>query len=91
VSQVGMMIVHRIGDGQDRKMIEKAAAEMDLSSLQFLPGLRQGEAVVMGVNLPVPVSIMMNATTRPPLSDGPDYRRGWGGSSKVAFADPSPM
>jgi hypothetical protein len=78
LSQVGMMIIHRIADGQDRQMVAAAAAEMDVSSLQLLPGLRQGEAVVMGVDLPVPVAVRMQRPDCPPRSDGPNYSSGWG-------------
>lgn len=72
-SQVGMTIVHRLADGRDRQRIEQAAAELDQSATRLLPGLVPGEAVLMGVDFPVPVSVRINRPLRPPESDGPNY------------------
>lgn len=74
LSQVGMTIVHRLADGRDRQKIEQAAAELDHSATRLLPGLVPGEAILMGVDFPVPVSVRVNRPTRPPASDGPRYQ-----------------
>ena len=73
LSQVGMTIVHRLADGRDRQRIEQAAAEIDQSATKLLPGLVPGEAILMGVEFPVPVSIRVQKPIAPPASDGPDY------------------
>lgn len=73
LSQVGMTIVHRIADGRDRQKIEQAAAEIDHSATRLLPGLVPGEAILMGVDFPVPVSVRMRRPVNPPASDGPDF------------------
>lgn len=73
LSQVGMTIVHRLADGRDRQRIEQAAAEQDQSAMRLLPGLVPGEAVLMGVDFPVPMSVQLRRPTSPPASDGPDY------------------
>jgi DNA helicase HerA-like ATPase len=78
LSQVGMTIVHRLADGRDRQRVEQAAAELDHSATKLLPGLVPGEAILMGVDFPVPVSIRMQKPVSPPASDGPDYGR-WTG------------
>lgn len=75
LSQVGMTIVHRLADGRDRQRVEQAAAELDHSATKLLPGLVPGEAILMGVDFPVPVSIKMQKPVSPPASDGPDYGR----------------
>lgn len=72
-SQVGMTIVHRLADGRDRQRIEQAAAELDHSATQLLPGLVPGEAVLMGVDFPVPVSVRIHRPLHPPESEGPRY------------------
>lgn len=72
-SQVGMTIVHRLADGRDRQRIEQAAAEIDHSATRLLPGLVPGEAILMGVDFPVPVSVRVQRPVHPPASDGPNY------------------
>ena len=73
LSQIGMTIVHRLADGRDRERIEQAAAELDFSATRLLPGLVPGEAILMGVDFPVPVSVQMRRPVHPPESDGPNY------------------
>jgi uncharacterized protein len=80
LSQVGMTIVHRLADGRDRQRVEQAAAELDHSATRLLPGLVPGEAILMGVDFPVPVSVRMSAPIAPPASDGPRYSN-WGGTT----------
>lgn len=77
LSQVGMTIVHRLADGRDRQRVEQAAAEHDLSATRLLPGLVPGEAILMGVDFPVPVSVRMQRPVNPPQSEGPNYGN-WG-------------
>lgn len=73
LSQVGMTIVHRLSDGRDRQRVEQAAAELDQSATKLLPGLVPGEAILMGVDFPVPVSVRIQQPASPPASDGPSY------------------
>ena len=77
LSQVGMLIAHRLADGRDRQRVEQAAAELDLSAMRLLPGLVPGEAIFMGVDFPVPVSVRVRKPPHPPESDGPQYLTGW--------------
>lgn len=77
LSQVGMTIVHRLADGRDRQRVEQAAAELDHSATRLLPGLVPGEAILMGVDFPVPVSVRMRVPAARPASDGPHYEN-WG-------------
>lgn len=73
LSQVGMTIVHRLADGRDRQRVEQAAAELDHSATKLLPGLVPGEAVLMGVDFPVPVSVRVQRPVSPPHSQGPQF------------------
>lgn len=77
LSQVGMMIVHRLADGRDRQRVEEAAAEIDLSATRLLPGLVPGEALFMGAHFPVPVSVRVKKPRNPPASEGPRFETGW--------------
>jgi hypothetical protein len=85
LSQLGTLIVHRLSEGRDRALVQEAAAEMDLDALRFLPGLQQGEAVVMGVDLPLPVTVRIQRPRTPPNSVGPDYATAWPYRHRVAF------
>lgn len=87
LSQLGMMIVHRLSDGRDRSLVQDAAAELDLDALRFLPGLQQGEAIVMGVDLALPVTVRIQAPRTPPNSVGPDYNTAWPYKRPVTFED----
>lgn len=82
LSQVGMTIVHRLSDGRDRQRVEQAAAELDHSATRLLPGLVPGEAILMGVDFPVPVSVRMKAPVSPPASEGPRYAN-WGSTTST--------
>jgi hypothetical protein len=73
LSQVGMTIVHRLADGRDRQRVEQAAAELDHSATGLFPGLVPGEAVLMGVDFPVPMSVKMDPPQCPPESAGPNF------------------
>lgn len=88
LSQVGMTIVHRLADGRDRQRIERAAAEIDHSATQLLPGLVPGEAILMGVDFPVPVSVRVQRPVHPPASDGPRYTN-WGAAPATGSGDPT--
>lgn len=82
LSQVGMTIVHRLADGRDRQRVEQAAAEIDHSATRLLPGLVPGEAILMGVDFPVPVSVRIHRPVARPASDGPQYAN-WGAQAQA--------
>lgn len=77
LSQVGVILVHRLADGRDRQRVEQAASEIDQSATRLLPGLVPGEAILMGVDFPIPVSVRMHSPIAKPSSEGPKYRSGW--------------
>lgn len=77
LSQVGMTIVHGLADRRDRQRVEQAAAELDHPATKLLPSLVPGEAILMGVEFPVPVSVRIQKPVAPPASDGPSYDS-WG-------------
>lgn len=78
LSQMGMFIVHRLINDRDRNVVEKACGNLDASAAAFLPTLGQGEAIVVGVDSPMPLPVLIRRPNMPPLSRGADYERLWG-------------
>lgn len=79
LSQLGTMFVHRLTNERDRETIERACGDLDKSVAAFIPSLSQGEAIVLGPDLPAPLPIQISAPekTAQPTSRGPDYQRAW--------------
>jgi DNA helicase HerA-like ATPase len=77
LSQIGTFIVHRLINDEDRGVVERASGEIDREAAKFLPSLGPGQAVVIGVELPMPLTVQMLAPTTPPDSRGPDYQAYW--------------
>lgn len=79
LSQLGTLIVHRLTNEADRDTIEKACGEMDRSAAAFIPALAQGEAIIVGPELPAPMPVQMTAPppAQRPSSLGPDYQSAW--------------
>jgi DNA helicase HerA-like ATPase len=57
LSQMGSFIVHRLINPQDRDAIVSAAPDGSKYLLSFLPSLGQGEALLLGVDFPMPVNL----------------------------------
>lgn len=77
LSQIGTLIVHRLTNDRDREVVERACGEIDRSASSFLANLRQGEAAIIGVDFPIPLTVQMAAPAAKPASDGPDYQSAW--------------
>lgn len=77
LSQIGTLVVHRLINEQDRRVVERASGEIDRSAAEFLPTLGPGEAVIIGVDIPVPLSIKIEQPTHKPDSMGPNYQKCW--------------
>jgi hypothetical protein len=80
LSQLGTLIVHRLTNDQDRETIERACGDLDRSAAAFIPSLSQGEAIIVGPDLPAPLPIMMVKPEKGqrPESYGPEYQKFWG-------------
>jgi hypothetical protein len=81
LSQIGTLIVHRLTNDRDREVVERACGEIDRAATAFLANLRQGEAAIVGVDFPIPLTIQVTPPTHRPESDGPDYQRAWRAAS----------
>jgi hypothetical protein len=77
LSQMGTMIVHRLTGGNDREAVERASGDVDRSAASFLPTLAPGEAVLVGIDFPFPLTIKVIPPTLKPDSKGPDYQNLW--------------
>ena len=77
LSQMGTLIVHRLTNDRDREVVERACGEIDRAASAFLPNLRPGEAVVIGTDFPIPLTIQVHKPSTKPKSDGPKYQEYW--------------
>lgn len=77
LSQMGTLVVHRLINDRDRDVVERAAGDIDRSAADFLPTLGPGEAIVIGVDIPVPMAIQVQAPSAKPDSQGPNYQSHW--------------
>jgi len=77
LSQMGTLIVHRLINDRDREVVERASGDIDRSAAAFLPTLAPGQAVIIGVDFPIPLTIQVSAPGQKPDSRGPDYQTSW--------------
>jgi hypothetical protein len=77
LSQMGTLVVHRLTNDRDREIVERACGEIDRWASSFLPNLQPGEAAIIGVDFPIPLTIKINKPTFQPRSDGPNYQKHW--------------
>lgn len=77
LSQMGTLIVHRLTNDRDREVVERASGEIDRSAAAFLPSLSPGQAVIIGVDFPMPLTIQIEPPICKPDSKGPDYQEHW--------------
>jgi Helicase HerA, central domain/Helicase HerA-like C-terminal len=77
LSQIGTFIVHRLNNNMDREAVESASSGADHSVMAFVPGLREGQAIIIGADLPIPLAVQINEPAQKPDSRGPDYQTHW--------------
>lgn len=79
LSQLGTLFVHRLTNSHDRDSVERACGEVDREVAAFIPSLSQGEAIMLGPDLPAPLPIKIEppAPECQPASHGPDYQSAW--------------
>ena len=72
LSQMGTFIVHRLINQQDREAIEFACSDANKSALSFLPILSSGEAMLTGVDFPMPMILKIRKPNIEPNSNTPN-------------------
>jgi hypothetical protein len=77
LSQMGTLVVHRLTNDRDREVVERACGEIDRSASSFLPNLKPGEAVIIGADFPIPLTMQIYPPVAQPKSDGPNYQKCW--------------
>ena len=77
LSQLGTLIVHRLTNDRDREIIERACGEIDKAASDFLPSLQPGEAVIIGNDFPIPLTINIKTPTIKPNSEGANFQENW--------------
>tara|TARA_R110001606_G_scaffold198663_1_gene346225 strand:+ start:39802 stop:41595 length:1794 start_codon:yes stop_codon:yes gene_type:complete len=74
LSQIGTFIVHRLINHFDKESIANASSSANRNTLDFLPILGAGEAILMGVDFPMPVMLKINKPETEPDSDTPQFK-----------------
>ena len=83
LSQMGTFLVHRLINEQDKKAVESAASAANRNILSFLPILGEGEALIVGVDFPMPLIVKINAPEKKPDSRTPKLKK----NDKLNFLD----
>lgn len=91
LSQLGTLFVHRLTNDRDRETIERVCGDLDRSAAAFIPSLSQGEAIIVGPDLPAPLPIVMNKPEKgqQPESHGPKYQEFWGETEPAPLTEQS--
>ncbi|MDY0905624.1 ATP-binding protein [Pedobacter sp. CFBP9032] len=74
LSQIGTFITHRLINHQDKEAIANACSSANKDTLAFLPILGSGEAILMGVDFPMPVMLKVDLPILPPKSETPLFK-----------------
>src|SRR5690606_12487980 len=75
LSQMGTFIVHRLINQYDKEAIENSCSTANKHSLSFLPSLGEGEAILMGVDFPMPVLLKVKKPKIEPDSKTPLFKK----------------
>ena len=79
---MGTLVVHHLTNDRDRDVVERTCGEIDRSASAFLPNLDSGEAAVVGVDFPIPLTIQIDEPISPPQSRGANFQQVWGKTRK---------
>ncbi len=72
---MGTFLVHRLINYNDKESIKQACSSANIGILSFLPVLGEGEAILTGVDFPMPLTIKVAPPTIEPDSKTPQFIR----------------
>ena len=75
LSQMGTFLVHRLINFNDKEAIKQSCATANSSTLAYLAVLCEGEAVLTGVDFPMPLLLKMSPPIEKPDSETPQFKR----------------
>jgi hypothetical protein len=75
LSQMGTFIVHRIINPFDKEAVQHSCSTANKNTLDFLPILGEGEAILMGVDFPMPVMLKIKKPETEPDSKTPQFKK----------------
>ncbi|NIJ46402.1 hypothetical protein FHR24_002889 [Wenyingzhuangia heitensis] len=75
LSQIGTFISHRLINYQDKEAVANACSTANRETLAFLPVLGAGEAILMGVDFPMPVMLKVKTPEIKPNSSTPLFKK----------------
>lgn len=75
LSQMGTFIVHRLINHNDKEAISNACSSANSNTLEFLPILGEGEAILTGVDFPMPVIMKFDKPLNEPNSQTPNLTK----------------
>lgn len=84
LSQIGTLIVHRLTNEKDQEIVKKAVGSIDQRSASFLPVLGQGEALLLGVDFPFPMTVKIKTPKAKPESRSASFSVVWGAKNNAA-------
>lgn len=75
LSQMGTFIVHRLINHNDKEAIGNACSSANKNTLEFLPILGEGEAILTGVDFPMPIIMKFDLPKNEPNSKTPSLNK----------------
>ena len=75
LSQMGTFIVHRLINHNDKEAINNACSSANKNTLEFLPILGEGEAILTGVDFPMPIIMKFDKPINEPNSQTPSLNK----------------
>jgi DNA helicase HerA-like ATPase len=75
LSQMGTFIVHRLINHSDKEAINNACSSANKNTLEFLPILGEGEAILTGVDFPMPIIMKFDKPNNEPNSQTPSLNQ----------------
>lgn len=77
LSQFGTYVIHRITNSSDLSIIESASGELDKSTLNMIPTLGPGKALILGAAVPFPLLVQVARPEQEPNSGTPNISDYW--------------